>query len=251
MAIPLSKDCPLLPTVDNYYSRVLQPIIVDLQYTLLYDPENFIIMEGLLKKIPNHARLGLLSEFLAYFLQCCRFGDDATQCARILNILKLCPPSASSKNSEGMTSLHYFCMRNKGMCDLPILFKILEIDPDLPKVQNNFGESPLHQLVGQSHPDPKVLGILLKSCPDAFKQAIACSNKYPLHVILANPRLNFNFNCMEAAKLVMTGVKSRRIQRYSSFIYVTLALALNFLSVILKLPSNILFLQSLYRSKRT
>lgn len=208
MTTNITRDCPLLPVVDNYYSRVLQPIIVDLQYSLLYDPENFTAMEGLLKKIPSHARLSLLSDFLAYFLQCCRFGDDTTQCTRILNILRLCPPSASTKNTEGMTSLHYFCMRNKGTCDLPILFKILEINSDLPKIQNNFGESPLHQLVGQSHPDPKVLEIILKSCPDAFKQAIACTNKYPLHVILANPRLNFNSNCLDAAKLVMTGIKS-------------------------------------------
>lgn len=205
--IPCSvpKVCPLLPAVENYYSRVLQPIIGDLQFALLYHPENVKNMEILLKKIPTEARIRLLSEFLVYFLQCCRFGDDITQCVRIQSILTLCPEAASTRDIEGMTSLHYFCMRGKGLSDLPILFKILEINPDLVQVQNNFGESPLHQLVGQNHPDPKIIQILLKACPRAFQQVIPLSSKYPLHVILANTRLNSSFSCLEAAKIVMTG----------------------------------------------
>ena len=205
MTSSMPKDCPLLPAVETYYSRVLQPIITDLQYALLYNTNDYESIEQLLRKVPCDARLQLLSQFLSYFLQCCRFGDDATQCVRILNILKLCPAAASSRDIEGMTSLHYFCMRAKGHSDLPILFKLLEINPDLPKIQNNFGESPVHQLVGQNYPDPQVIKIILKVCPEAFKQIIPCSSKYPLHVILANSRLNFNFNCMEAAKIVMMG----------------------------------------------
>ena len=203
----LPKVCPLLPTVENYYSRVLQPIIGELQFALLYHPEKISNMEILLRKIPADARLRLLSEFLTYFLQCCRFGDDSTQCIRIQSILTLCPLAASTRDIEGMTSLHYFCMRGKGLCDLPILFKILEINPDLVRVQNNFGESPLHQLVGQNHPDPKVIGILFNACPPAFGQVIPCNSKYPLHIIMANTRINSSASCLEAAKIIMTGKK--------------------------------------------
>jgi hypothetical protein len=104
-----------------------------------------------------------------------------------------------------MTSLHHFCIRDKGKCDSEILKRILEINPDLPLVQNNLGESPLHQLVGQDYPDPKVVVAILTACPTACRQAIPCSGKLPLHVIFSNSRLTSRINKLEAAILIMEG----------------------------------------------
>ena len=198
--------CPILPTVHNHYSRILQPIVGELQFSLLYNCENYDYMVMLLRKIPTDARLRLCSEFLTFFLQCCWFGDDATQSLRILNILKLCPLAACTRDTEGMTSLHHFCIRDKGICDSEILKRILEINPDLPLVQNTLGESPLHQLVGQDYPDPKVVVAILTACPMACRQAIPCSGKLPLHVIFSNSRLlTSRINKLEAAILIMEG----------------------------------------------
>jgi hypothetical protein len=197
--------CPILPTVHNHYSRILQPIVGELQFSLLYNCENYDYIVMLLRKIPTDARLRLCSEFLTFFLQCCWFGDDTTQSVRILNILKLCPLAACTRDSEGMTSLHHFCKRDKGICDYEILKKILEINSELPLVQNNLGESPLHQLVAQPYPDSKVIAAILTACPMACRQAIPCCGKLPLHVIISNSRLTSKRNNLEAAILVMEG----------------------------------------------
>jgi hypothetical protein len=104
-----------------------------------------------------------------------------------------------------MTSLHHFCKRDKGICDYEILKKILEINSELPLVQNNLGESPLHQLVAQPYPDSKVIAAILTACPMACRQAIPCCGKLPLHVIISNSRLTSKRNNLEAAILVMEG----------------------------------------------
>lgn len=212
---PCRNVCPVLPSVHNHYSRILQPIVGELQFSLLYHCENYDYMVKLLWKIPTDARLRLCSEFLTFFLQSRWFGDDATQSIRILNILKLCPLSACTRDSDGMTSLHHFCMRGKGICDHEILRRILEINPDLPLVQNNLGESPLHQLVAQNYPDPNVIAAILKACPMACRQVIPCSGKLPLHLIFTNSRLNSNASCFEAAKMIVRGFPEAAIKEVS------------------------------------
>jgi hypothetical protein len=104
-----------------------------------------------------------------------------------------------------MTSLHHFCKRDKGICDYEILKKILEINRELPLVQNNLGESPLHQLVAQNYPDSKVIVSILTACPMACRQAIPRCGKFPLHVIISNSRLTSKRNNLEAAILIMDG----------------------------------------------
>jgi hypothetical protein len=201
----LLTDCPALPSVNNYYAHILKPVICDLNTTCLKNPHDYDHMQSLLDRVPHDSRLEVMSRFLFYFLQCCRlpFDDDIKQSVRIMNILKLSPQSASARDSEGMTSLHYYCMR--GTSDLDILHRLLEINRDLPGIENNFGETPLHQVVGQIRPNPAVVAAFLKACPSAFKQASQSSRKYPLHVILANTRLNSNPWCMKSAELVMEG----------------------------------------------
>ena len=197
--------CPNPPGASKYYELQTEQKIVKFLASLKNYPESYDYFERQFQQVKHCDLLLFCNCSLKYLLLRCRLGDDVTQCSRILHILNSCPASAGAKDSEGMTSLHYFCMRGKGACDNSILEKLLELQPDLPMVQNIYSESPLHQLAGQNNPDPKVISALIRACPLALMQALPITGRYPLHIVLSGSRLCLNANNFEVAKILMKG----------------------------------------------
>ena len=208
MRLPLKKAdkrCPILTDPTNYDRLQTEQRFEKFLTSLKDNPDSFNYFERQFQRIQHCNLIFFCNYSLKYLLLRCRLGDDLTQCSRILHILNSCPASARARDKEGMTSLHYFCMRGKGSCDYPILEKLLEIDADLPMVRNIFGESALHQLVGQNNPDPMVISALVRACPSALMQALPINGNYPLHILLSGSCLSLNANKLEVAKILMKG----------------------------------------------
>ena len=197
--------CPNPPDPNKYDKLQTEQKVENFLTSLKNCPDSYDYFVRQLQRIKHCELLLFCSYSLKYLLLRCRLGDDLTKCSRILHILNSCPAAARARDNEGMTSLHYFCMRGKGACDYPILEKLLEIDPDLPMVPNIFGESPLHQLAGQNNPDPKVISALIRACPPALMQASPMNGNYPLHIVLSGSCLSLNANNLEVAKILITG----------------------------------------------
>jgi hypothetical protein len=198
-------SCPIPPDPNKYDKCRTEQKFENFLTSLKNYPESYDYFEIQFQRIKRCDLSLFCNHSLKYLLLRCRFGDDLTQCSRIMLILNTCPASVGARDSEGMTPLHYFCMRGKGACDYPILERLLEIDPDLPMARNIYGESPLHQLSGQNNPDPIVISALIRSCPQALKQTLFFNGRYPLHIVLSGSRLSLNANNIEVAKILMKG----------------------------------------------
>lgn len=159
-------SCPILPSVTQYRKQQYQKLIALLQ-EYINEPHSSQVVKKLLKHVPLADQRVIMGSMMLYLLQTRRNSNDDH---RILGILAVCPAAATFHDFEVMNAVHYFCTTHAaGTDNLSVLFTLLEAFPNLPRLQNKFGESPLHQLLGQNRPDPRILRAFMKMCPEAFR----------------------------------------------------------------------------------
>lgn len=193
----MDYSCPILPCVQQYRKQQYEKLMGLLQQHV----DCPVNLKKLIQHVPLYDQRIMLGSILLYLLQTRRNPHDDQ---RILGILEVCPQAATFRDNELMNPMHYLCMRQFGTADdLSILFVLLEAFPNLSRLQNKFGESPLHQLLGQNRPDPRVLRAFVKMCPEAFRDTISYKEggRLPVHIIMLNSRLDQDPAIIECTRL--------------------------------------------------
>jgi hypothetical protein len=168
--------CPLLPCAEKWVHARQKSTIGQLRWSLRNCFDSDDVITRLLDCLPVSVQVDVMSEFLFFYVQqgyVHGAEPRKTMNNKALKIIRLCPKAALSRDEEGMTCLHYFCMRNwreaERSSDSQLLDEILNAFPESPMTLNGFGESPMHQLCGHSVPNVNFLKAMVSACPLATR----------------------------------------------------------------------------------
>ena len=140
--------CPTLPSPASF--RASQNLYIEnsIVTTIQNEPENLTLLQQLVQHLNATERASLCGNLLLFYMQRRRENADDQ---RLLTILRLCPVAVFCRDDQNMSCLHYFVMRQTpGVDGTQLLYALLDLAPQLPGVQNSFGESPLHQVNAMS-----------------------------------------------------------------------------------------------------
>ena len=136
--------CPTLPCPASFRANQNLTIQNSIVMTIQNEPENLAALQQLVQNLDVSDKASLFGNLLLFYMQ--RRAEDADD-QRLLTILRLCPVAVFCRDDQNMSCMHYFVMRQTPYIDgAQLLYALLDLAPQLPGVQNNFGESPLHQV---------------------------------------------------------------------------------------------------------
>ena len=136
--------CPTLPSPASFRATQNLTIQNAIVTTIQNEPENLAVLQQLVQNLDASDKASLCGNLLLFYMQRRRENADDQ---RMLTILRLCPVAVFCRDDQNMSCFHYFVMRQTPYIDgAQLLYALLDLAPQLPGIQNNFGESPLHQV---------------------------------------------------------------------------------------------------------